>query len=93
MDIWQILCTLCEVKSQIYVFLSDLLPLPLPVLKPCTLIVNNDPHRQGVSNWLAIRLTTRSSRAYYIDSYGIVTLVSFIHVSYVCGQYCCLLAL
>ena len=40
-----------------------------------TLIVNADPHTEGVSHWLAIRLTPRSSSAFYFDSYGIVPLV------------------
>ena len=72
---WQIVCTLRDVTSILDVFPFDLLPPSLPDLKPCTLIVNADPHKDGGSHRLAIRLTPRSSCAYYFDSYGIVPLV------------------
>jgi len=44
-------------------------------MKPCTLIVNAHPNTEGISHWLAIRLTPRSSSAYYFDSYGIIPFV------------------
>jgi hypothetical protein len=75
MDTWQFLCTLSDVTSFLDVFPSDLLPSSRPVLKTCTLIVNADPLKEVGSRWLVIRLTHRSSCAYYFDSYGIVTLV------------------
>jgi hypothetical protein len=78
MDTWQFLCTLRDVNSFLDVFPSDLLPSSRPVLKPCILIVNADPHTEGGSHWLPIRLTPRSSSAYYFDSYGLVPLVSSI---------------
>jgi len=78
MDTLQILCTLRDVTSFLDVFPSDLLPSSRSILKPCTLIVNADPHTEGVSHWLAIRLTPRSSSGYYFDSYGIIPLVTSI---------------
>ena len=75
MDTWEILCTLRNVNSFFDVFPSDLLSSSRPVQTPCTLIVNADPQIEGGSHWLAIRLTLRSSSAYYFDSYGIVPLV------------------
>ena len=35
----------------------------------------SDPHKEGDSHWVAIRLTPRSSSAHYFDSYTIVPLV------------------
>ena len=82
MDTWQILCTLRDVNSFLAVFPSDLLPSSRPVLNPCTLIVNADPHTCG-SHWLAVRLTPRSSSAYYFDSFGTFPIVpsiqAFLH--------------
>jgi len=75
MDTWQIVCSLRDVTSFLDVFPSDLLPSSRPILKPCTLNVNADPHTEGGSHWLALRLTPRSSSAYYFDSYGTVALV------------------
>jgi hypothetical protein len=75
MDTWQILCTLRDVTSFLDAFPSDLLPSSRSILKLCTLIVNADPHTEGCSHWLAIRLTPPSSSAYYFDSYGIIPLV------------------
>ena len=75
MDTCQILCTLRDVNSFPDVFPYDLLPSSRPVLKPCSLIFNADPHAEGSSHWLAIRLTHRSSSAYYFDSYGTITHV------------------
>ena len=75
MDTFHILCNLRDVTSFLDVFPSYLLPSSRPTLKSCTLIVNADPHTEGYSRWLAIRLTPRSSSAYYFDSYGIVPLV------------------
>jgi hypothetical protein len=75
MATWQILCTLREVTSFLDVFPSNLLPLSRSILKPCTHIVNADPHTEGGSHWLAIRLTPRSSSAYYFYSYGTIPLV------------------
>jgi hypothetical protein len=75
MDTWQILCTLLDVISFLDVFPSDLLPSSRPILKPCTLIVNADPHTVRGTHWLAIRLTPSSSSAYNYDSYGLVPLV------------------
>ena len=79
MDIFQILFTVSDVISLLEVFPSDLLPSSRPILKPLTLIVNADPHTEGVSNWLAIRLTPRSSSVYYFDSYGFIPLVLSSH--------------
>ena len=70
MDTRQILCALHDVNSFLDVFSSDLLPLSRPVLKTCTLIFNADPHTEGGSQLLAIRLTPSSSSAYYFDAYG-----------------------
>jgi hypothetical protein len=75
MDTFQILCTLRVVTSFLDVFPSDLLPSSRSILKPCTLIVNADPNTERGSHWLVIRLTPRSSSAYYFDSYGIIPLV------------------
>ena len=75
MDTFRIVCTLRDVTFFLEVFPSDLLPSSRSILKPCTLIVNADPHTEGGSHWQAIRLTPRSSRAYYFDSYGIIPLV------------------
>jgi len=69
MDTWQILCTLRDVTSFLDVFPSYLLPSSRSILKSCTLIVNAVPHTEEGSHWLAIRLTPRSSSAYYFDSY------------------------
>jgi hypothetical protein len=69
MDTLQILCTLRDVTSFLDVFTSDLLPSSRSFLKICTLIVNADPHTEGGSHWLPIRLTPRSSSAYYFDSW------------------------
>ena len=78
MDMWQILCTLRDVNSFLDIFPSDFFPSSRTVLKPCTLIVNADPHKEGDSHWLSTHLTHRSSSAYYFDSYGIVPLVQSI---------------
>ena len=75
MDTWQILCTLRDVTSFLDVFPSDLLPSSRSILKPCSLVVNTDPHTEVGSHWLAIRLTPRSSSAYYFHSNGIFPLV------------------
>ena len=66
MDTTQILCTLRDVNFFFYVFPSD--HLPHSVARYRTLIVNADPHSEGGAHWLAIRLTLRSSSAYYFDS-------------------------
>ena len=91
MDTWQILCMLREVNSFLDVFPSDLLPSSRPVRKPCTLMVNANPHTEGGSHWLAIRLTPRSSSAYNFDSYGIVPLVpsiqAFLHQNCTTWEY------
>ena len=78
MDTFHILCTLRDVTSFLDVSPSDLLPLSRSILKPCTLIVNANPHTEGCSHWLAIRLTHHSSSVYYFDSYGILPLVTAI---------------
>jgi len=75
MDPFQILWSLRDLTSFLDVFPSDRLPSSRPILKPCTLIVNPDPHTEGGSHWLAIRLTPRCSCAYYFDSYAIVPVV------------------
>ena len=91
MDTFQILSTLRDVTSFLDVFHSDLLPSSRSTLKPCTLIVNADPHTEGVSHWLAIRLTPRSSSAYYFDSNGIIPLApsiqDFLHQICITWQY------
>ena len=74
MDTIQILCRLHDVNSFLDFFASDL--LPHSVTRACTLIINADPQTEGGTHWLAIRLTPRSSCAYYLDSYGIVPLVN-----------------
>jgi len=76
MDTMQILCTLSDVNSYLEVLLSDL--LPHSVARTSTLIVNADPHTEGGLHWLAIRPTSHSSRAYYFDSFGNVSLVNSI---------------
>jgi hypothetical protein len=75
MDTWQILCTLRDVNSFLDVFPTGSLRSSRPVLQPCNLIVNADPQTEGGSHWLAIRLTTCFSSAYYFDSYGILAIV------------------
>ena len=91
MDTFHILHTLRDVTSFLDVFLSDLLPSSSRNVKPCILIVNADPHTEGVSHWLAIRLTSRSSSAYYFDSYDIVPLVpsirAFLHQNCTTWEY------
>ena len=78
MDTMQILCTLRDGNSFFEVFPSDLLPPLNPVARSCNLIVKSHPHRVGGSQWLTIRFTPRSSRAYYFDSYSILSLVPYI---------------
>jgi hypothetical protein len=78
MDTWRFICTLRDLTSFLDVFPSDLLQSSRPVLNPCTLIVNADLYTEGGSHWLAIRVTPRSSSAYYFDSYGIVPLITTI---------------
>jgi len=63
MDTWQILCTLRDVNSFLALFPYYLLQSSSPVLKLCTLVVNADPHTEGGSHWLALRLKPRSSSA------------------------------
>jgi hypothetical protein len=75
MDTWHYLCTFRNVNSFFDIFPSDLLISSCPVHKPCTLVVNADTHTEGISHWLAIRLSLHSWSAYYFDSYGIVPLV------------------
>ena len=91
MDTLQILCTLREVTSFLDVFPSYLLPSSRPILKTRTLIVNADPHIEGGSHWLAIRLTPCSSSVNYFDSYGIVPLVpsiqAFLHQNCTTREY------
>ena len=69
MDTIQISCTLKDVHSFLGVFPSDM--LPRSITRPSTVIVNADGHTQTGSHWLAIRLETRSSTAFYFDSYGL----------------------
>jgi len=75
MDTFQILCTLRDVTSLLDVFPSDLVPSSRSISKTYTLIVNADPHTEGGSQWLTMRLPLRSSSVYYFDSYFIVPLV------------------
>jgi len=62
-----------NVNSFLDVYASDL--LPRSITKTCTAIVNADPHTEGGSHWLAIHFRSKSSYAYYFDSYGIVPFV------------------
>jgi len=78
MDTRHILCTLLAVTYFFVFYPSDLLTSSRPVQKPYTLIDNAEPHTEGGSHWLAIRLTPHSANAYYFYSYGIVPLVSSI---------------
>jgi len=73
MAILQILCTLRNVKSFLDVYASDL--LPRSIAKICTVIINADPRTKGGSHWVAVLFRTKSSFAYYFDSYGIVPFV------------------
>jgi len=73
MDTMQILYTLRKVNPFLDVYVSDL--LPRSITKTCTVIVNADPLTDECSHWLAIHFRPKSSKAYYFDSYGIVTFV------------------
>ena len=73
MDTVEIQCTLQNVKSFIGVFPSDL--LPNSISRSGSVIINTDPHTERGSHWLAIHFETRSSRAYYFDSYGIFPII------------------
>lgn len=73
MDTMQKLSTVRDLISFFEVFPYDL--LPHSVAKSCTIIINADPQKEGGSHWLAIRLTPRSSRAFYFDSYCILPFV------------------
>ena len=69
MDTLQILCTLCDVKTFLGVFPSDL--LQHFVTQPGTIIVNYDPHMEEGSQWLAINFQTKSFSGFYFVSYGL----------------------
>jgi len=73
MDTLQILSTLRNVNSFLDVYASD--HLTRSFTKTCTVIVNAEPHTEGVSHRLAIHFRPKSSCAYYFESYGIVPLV------------------
>ena len=65
MDMAQILCTLRNVKTFLRVFLSDCLPHSFK--RSSSIIINAE---RGW-HWLVIHFETRSSSAYYFDSYRI----------------------
>jgi hypothetical protein len=65
----QILCTLCDAKTFLGVFNSDL--LPHSITQPGTIIVNCDPHTENGSHWLAINFQPKSFGGFYFDSYGL----------------------
>jgi hypothetical protein len=69
MDTLQILCILCDVKTFLVVFPSDL--LPHSITQPGTIIVNCDPHMEEGSHWLAINFQPKSFSGFYFDSYGL----------------------
>jgi len=73
MDTVQILCTLRNANSFLDVYASD--PLPRSITKTCTVIVNADPHKEGVSKGLAVHFRPKFSSAFNFDSYGIVPFV------------------
>jgi hypothetical protein len=64
------ICCLRDVGAFPSVFPSDLLP-KYPVALSGTLIVNTDPHTESGSHRFAIHFQSRSSTAYYFDSYGL----------------------
>jgi len=76
MDTVHILCTLRDVGSFIDVLPSDLLPHSITLTS--TVIVKADPQTEVGSDKLAVHVRLKSSCAFYIDSYGIVPLVSSI---------------
>jgi len=55
------------------VFPSDM--LPRSVTQSGKVIINADPHTEKCSHWLAVHFLTKSSSAYFFDSYGIVPVV------------------
>jgi len=73
MDNVQILFKLRNVKSFLDVYASDL--LQRSIMKTCTFFANADLHTEGGSQSLAIHFRTKSSGAYYFDSYGILLFV------------------
>jgi hypothetical protein len=104
MDTVQISCTINNVKSFLGAFPSDM--LPHFITQPSTDSVKTDAHTQSRTHWLAIPLESRSSTAFYFDSYGLSPYIpdiqSFLRrnctvlegpMSTVCGKYCCLFAL
>ena len=62
-------CSLKDVKSFLCAFAYDM--LPRSITRTSTVIVNADAHTETESHLLAIRLETRSSTAFYFDSYGL----------------------
>jgi len=68
MDTIQIPCTLNNIKSFLGAFPTD---LPYSITQTSTVIVTTDAHIKSGSNWLAILLESRSSTAFYFDSYGL----------------------
>ena len=49
--------------------------LPRSVTQSGLVIINADPHTEKGTHWLAVHCLSKSSSAYFFDSYGIVPLV------------------
>ena len=78
MDTLQILCALRDLRSFTGVFPSNL--LPHSKAHACTVIINADHHTEKGSHWLAVQFLSKSSSAFYFDSYVMPpTLVPAIH--------------
>jgi len=73
MDTVQLLYNMHDVSSFLDVFPSDL--PPQSIKQTTTVIVNVDPHTEGISHLLGVHVRPKFSSAYYIDSYGIIPLV------------------